>query len=81
MTATPASAVAAHRGHDRIRKGHPKGQRRNPGHRLLEGKEDEAMTAPELHAIAKAMVAKGKGILAMDESNPTCGRRFKKLGI
>lgn len=39
------------------------------------------MTAPELHAIAKAMVAKGKGILAMDESNPTCGRRFKKLGI
>jgi fructose-bisphosphate aldolase class I len=27
------------------------------------------------------MVAKGKGILAMDESNPTCGRRFKKLGI
>jgi len=39
------------------------------------------MTAPELHATAKAMVAKGKGILAMDESNPTCGRRFKKLGI
>ena len=39
------------------------------------------MTAPELQATAKAMVAKGKGILAMDESNPTCGRRFKKLGI
>ena len=39
------------------------------------------MTSQELQATAKAMVAKGKGILAMDESNPTCGRRFKKLGI
>ncbi|MGH7352800.1 MAG: class I fructose-bisphosphate aldolase [Candidatus Methylomirabilales bacterium] len=39
------------------------------------------MAFQELQATAKAMVAKGKGILAMDESNPTCGRRFKKLGI
>ncbi len=39
------------------------------------------MTLQELQGTAKAMVAKGKGILAMDESNPTCGRRFKKLGI
>ena len=39
------------------------------------------MTVQELQTTAKAMVAKGKGILAMDESNPTCGRRFKKLGI
>jgi len=39
------------------------------------------MTSQELQATAKAMVAKGKGILAMDESNPTCGRRFKKVGI
>ena len=39
------------------------------------------MTSQGLQATAKAMVAKGKGILAMDESNPTCGRRFKKPGI
>lgn len=35
----------------------------------------------ELKQIAQAMVAPGKGILAMDESHPTCGKRFKKLGI
>jgi fructose-bisphosphate aldolase class I len=34
-----------------------------------------------LQATAKAMVAKGKGILAMDESNGTCHKRFKKAGI
>ena len=37
--------------------------------------------AQELRATARAMVAKGKGILAMDESNGTCNKRFKKLGI
>jgi len=31
--------------------------------------------------IAKAMVANDKGLLAMDESNPTCNKRFKLLGI
>jgi fructose-bisphosphate aldolase, class I len=35
----------------------------------------------ELQATAKALVAKGKGILAMDESNGTCNKRFEKLGI
>jgi fructose-bisphosphate aldolase class I len=30
---------------------------------------------------AKAMVADDKGLLAMDESNPTCNKRFAKLGI
>jgi len=35
----------------------------------------------ELQATAQAMVAPGKGILAMDESNSTCHRRFEKLGI
>jgi fructose-bisphosphate aldolase class I len=29
----------------------------------------------------QAMVQPGKGLLAMDESNPTCNRRFAKLGI
>ena len=30
---------------------------------------------------AKAMVADHKGLLAMDESNPTCNKRFSKWGI
>jgi len=30
---------------------------------------------------AKALVADDKGLLAMDESNPTCNQRFAKLGI
>jgi len=30
---------------------------------------------------AKAMMADDKGLLAMDESNPTCNKRFAKLGI
>ncbi|NEQ83284.1 MAG: fructose-bisphosphate aldolase class I [Moorea sp. SIO2I5] len=37
--------------------------------------------AQELRATAQAMVARGKGILAMDESNGTCNKRFEKLGI
>jgi fructose-bisphosphate aldolase class I len=39
------------------------------------------MSAQELVATAKAMVAEGKGLLAMDESNPTCNKRFEKVGI
>ncbi|MEM9135829.1 MAG: class I fructose-bisphosphate aldolase [Cyanobacteria bacterium P01_F01_bin.42] len=35
----------------------------------------------ELRATAKAMVAPGKGLLAIDESNGTCNKRFEKLGI
>ena len=30
---------------------------------------------------ARALVAGGKGLLAMDESNPTCNKRFAQLGI
>jgi fructose-bisphosphate aldolase, class I len=37
--------------------------------------------AQELRATARAMVAPGKGILAMDESKGTCDRRFEKLHI
>lgn len=37
--------------------------------------------AQELRATAQAMVAPGKGILAMDERNGTCNKRFEKLGI
>ncbi len=37
--------------------------------------------AAELRSTAQTMVAPGKGILAMDESNGTCNKRFEKLGI
>ena len=30
---------------------------------------------------ANNMVKKGKGILAADESNPTCGKRFESIGV
>ncbi len=38
-------------------------------------KEQELLTA------VKAMMQSGKGLLAMDESDPTCNSRFAKLGI
>lgn len=31
--------------------------------------------------IAQAMVAKGKGILAADESTPTCTKRFESINV
>ena len=34
----------------------------------------------ELHAVAHKMVEKGKGILAADESTPTCKKRFEGIG-
>jgi fructose-bisphosphate aldolase class I len=39
------------------------------------------MSHSDLERVAAAMVAKGKGILAADESNSTCTKRFEKLGI
>jgi fructose-bisphosphate aldolase class I len=39
------------------------------------------MNEQELIATAKAMVARDKGLLAMDESNGTCNKRFAALGI
>jgi fructose-bisphosphate aldolase class I len=39
------------------------------------------MNIPILMDTAKALVADDKGLLAMDESNPTCNQRFAKLGI
>jgi fructose-bisphosphate aldolase class I len=35
----------------------------------------------ELHAVAHKMVEKGKGILAADESTPTCTKRFEGIDI
>ena len=34
-----------------------------------------------LEEIAKYIVADGKGILAADESTPTCGKRFDSIGV
>ena len=39
------------------------------------------MNIDTLQTTACAMVAPGKGILAMDESAPTCNKRFEALGI
>ena len=39
------------------------------------------MSTQELIATAQTLVADDKGLLAMDESNPTCNKRFAKLGI
>jgi fructose-bisphosphate aldolase, class I len=37
--------------------------------------------AQKLIGTARALVADAKGLLAMDESTPTCNRRFAALGI
>tara|TARA_B100000401_G_scaffold99815_1_gene64370 strand:- start:636 stop:1637 length:1002 start_codon:yes stop_codon:yes gene_type:complete len=34
-----------------------------------------------LHEIANQMVLKGKGVLAADESTPTCDKRFDSIGV
>src|SRR3984885_3948669 len=43
--------------------------------------EDPQMNAQKLIDTARTLVADGKGLLAMDESDPTCNKRFAKLGI
>ena len=39
------------------------------------------MSVAELHAVARAMVAPGKGILAADESSPTIKKRFDSISV
>jgi fructose-bisphosphate aldolase class I len=39
------------------------------------------MNSQQLQDTARALVADDKGLLAMDESNPTCNQRFAHLGI
>ena len=39
------------------------------------------MNAQKLIDTARTLVAGNKGLLAMDESNPTCNKRFARLGI
>ena len=39
------------------------------------------MEINQMLATARALMAGDKGLLAMDESNPTCNKRFAKSGI
>ena len=39
------------------------------------------MSLNTLEQIAEYIVSDGKGILAADESNPTCGKRFDSIGV
>ena len=39
------------------------------------------MSLSNIEEIAAFIVADGKGILAADESNPTCGKRFDSIGV
>lgn len=39
------------------------------------------MSLKTLEEIAQFIVSDGKGILAADESNPTCGKRFDSIGV
>ena len=39
------------------------------------------MNFSSLSEIAKYIVAGGKGILAADESNPTCKKRFDSISV
>ena len=39
------------------------------------------MNERQLIDTAATLVAGDKGLLAMDESNPTCNKRFAKLGF
>ena len=39
------------------------------------------MSLSNIEDIATFIVANGKGILAADESNPTCGKRFDSIGV
>ena len=39
------------------------------------------MNFSSLSEIASYIVSEGKGILAADESNPTCTKRFESIGV
>ena len=39
------------------------------------------MSTHNIEEVASYIVSEGKGILAADESNPTCGKRFDSIGV
>src|SRR6202451_4445297 len=43
--------------------------------------EHSQMKEQQLIKIARMLFENGKGLLAMDESNPTCNKRFAAMGI
>ena len=47
----------------------------------LMNRNDDVAPEEELRATAAAMVSVGKGILAIDETSPTCTKRFTQAGI
>ena len=49
--------------------------------RLNQGAKQAQMKSQTLRDTAQALVADDKGLLAMDESTPTCNKRFASLGI
>src|SRR5512140_3700990 len=53
----------------------------SPFHRGVAMRSVSGMNVQELMDTARALVAGDKGLLAMDESNPTCNKRFARLGI
>src|SRR5690606_13251490 len=57
------------------------GIRQRPTNRLTEFREIRHMDLAALNAIAEAMVAPGKGILAADESTGTIKKRFDAIGV
>jgi fructose-bisphosphate aldolase class I len=48
---------------------------------LIIATTEEAMDYTELASVAEAMVATGKGLLAIDESTGTCCKRFAAVGV
>src|SRR5512141_2838895 len=59
------------------------GRQGTSGRRSAEVRQSKRMTMNlnELNAIAKKMVAPGKGILAADESTGTIQKRFDKINV
>jgi fructose-bisphosphate aldolase class I len=55
----------------------------NENNRLIVDKITEVykMNLKEIIKTAKSLVADDKGLLAIDESNPTCNKRFAAAGI
>jgi fructose-bisphosphate aldolase class I len=51
------------------------------GHPIIIITEVSKMSAQTLIDTARTLVVGDKGLLAMDESNPTCNKRFARLGI
>jgi len=70
-----AAALAA------ARKGKSGGVRRSARHVAMQHHRGDLVHKDELLKTVKALTMPGKGLLAMDESNKTCGQRLEKIGV